>query len=217
MSSKESKLSVTRPAEQTPVFAAHTTSAGAPAGFDALKVTADNNRLCCATVVQDRARFHVFQDAHTKRFYIRYQDRGQDLRCQFRYRFILECSLGRKLDRSEVVHHIDGDCTNDTLENLELMTNYEHSREHATLERGRAARLCPDCGKVLPLSSFYTQSARSYSKFIIYCKPCHKVRVSKNRSKVWFCQDCEQELTKGGKANHLKSKGHYFLSLSRVR
>ena len=209
--------SVTTPIEQTAVFGAHTTSAAASVGINALKTKSDNIRLCCARILAEPRAFHVFQDEHTRRFYVRFKDCGRDIRCQLRYRLILECRLGRKLARHEVVHHIDGDCTNDAPENLEVLSHYEHSREHATLERGTAARLCPDCGRVLPLSQFYTQHARSYSKFIIYCKPCHRVRVSENRSKTWFCHTCEQEYTKGSKANHLKSKGHYFLSLSRVR
>jgi hypothetical protein len=46
------------------------------------------------------------------------------------HRHIVETSVGRKLDRDEVVHHKDGDKTNNSLSNLEIMTLSEHSRMH---------------------------------------------------------------------------------------
>lgn len=46
------------------------------------------------------------------------------------HRYIMEQYLGRKLNRNEVVHHKDGDKTNNDIENLVLMSLSEHSREH---------------------------------------------------------------------------------------
>lgn len=46
------------------------------------------------------------------------------------HRLIMEQHLGRKLERNEVVHHIDGDKRNNDINNLELMTLSEHSRMH---------------------------------------------------------------------------------------
>ncbi|MCE5220037.1 MAG: HNH endonuclease [Clostridium sp.] len=42
----------------------------------------------------------------------------------------MEQYLGRKLDFNEVVHHINGDTHDNRLENLELKSRSEHSREH---------------------------------------------------------------------------------------
>lgn len=46
------------------------------------------------------------------------------------YRILAEIKLGRELLPGEVVHHIDEDTFNDALDNLEIMTNEEHSRLH---------------------------------------------------------------------------------------
>lgn len=44
----------------------------------------------------------------------------------------MEKHLGRKLRSDEVVHHKDGDKSNNSIENLEVMTLSEHSRFHMT-------------------------------------------------------------------------------------
>jgi hypothetical protein len=46
------------------------------------------------------------------------------------HRFIMESHLGRKLMRHEVVHHIDGNKRNNSLSNLQLLSNREHSIIH---------------------------------------------------------------------------------------
>jgi hypothetical protein len=55
---------------------------------------------------------------------------------------VVELSLGRRMARSEVVHHIDHDRRNNALHNLEVMRAGEHSREHRlhdTVNRQRDA------------------------------------------------------------------------------
>lgn len=46
------------------------------------------------------------------------------------HRYIMEQAVGRKLCKNEVVHHINGDKTDNRLCNLEIMDRAEHSREH---------------------------------------------------------------------------------------
>jgi hypothetical protein len=50
----------------------------------------------------------------------------------YEHRKVMEQVLGRALRRGEVVHHIDGDKTNNSPENLEVFaSNAEHLRHHA--------------------------------------------------------------------------------------
>lgn len=48
----------------------------------------------------------------------------------FEHRAVMEDHIGRKLTEDEVVHHINGDKTDNRLENLQLMTRGEHSTMH---------------------------------------------------------------------------------------
>lgn len=45
-------------------------------------------------------------------------------------RAVMECHLKRHLKKHEVVHHINGDPSDDRLENLQLMTNQRIHRKH---------------------------------------------------------------------------------------
>lgn len=48
------------------------------------------------------------------------------------HRYIMEQSIGRKLNRNEVVHHINGDARDNCLKNLELMSRSNHTTLHLT-------------------------------------------------------------------------------------
>lgn len=54
----------------------------------------------------------------------------------FEYRLIAEQSLGRLLTEGEIVHHKNGDHTDNSPKNLEVMTQAEHARLHM-IERRR--------------------------------------------------------------------------------
>jgi hypothetical protein len=60
--------------------------------------------------------------------YIRIR-RGDDIILE--HRAVVEESIGRPLDSSEIVHHVDENKTNNELDNLEVMSNSEHARHHA--------------------------------------------------------------------------------------
>jgi len=46
-------------------------------------------------------------------------------------RRLMEKHVGRNLSRNEIVHHINGDQTDDRIENLEIITRGEHTRLHS--------------------------------------------------------------------------------------
>lgn len=63
--------------------------------------------------------------------YLRIYDPNSSRRHTSVHRLVMERKLGRKLGRHEVVHHINGNKTDNRLSNLELMTVSEHTKHHA--------------------------------------------------------------------------------------
>lgn len=55
------------------------------------------------------------------------------------YRKLAELKIGRQIRADEEVHHIDGDHTNNDMDNLDVVTVSEHSRIHAS-QKGRDER-----------------------------------------------------------------------------
>jgi len=48
----------------------------------------------------------------------------------FEHRFVVEKFLRRKLRASEVVHHLNGDKLDNRIDNLQVMSNSDHCKEH---------------------------------------------------------------------------------------
>lgn len=63
-------------------------------------------------------------------------------------KFLMSIKHGRWLYPDEEVDHIDGDKSNDTLENLEILTSEKH-REKTNIENGhiKESAICPACKK----------------------------------------------------------------------
>jgi endogenous inhibitor of DNA gyrase (YacG/DUF329 family) len=60
----------------------------------------------------------------------RYQVMRPDGSMTFRARYVMEVHIGRRLARDEHVHHINGDKTDDRLENLRVVSPAEHAALH---------------------------------------------------------------------------------------
>ena len=78
----------------------------------------------------------------------------------YEHRFIASEKLGRPLKKGEVVHHIDGNKTNNSPENLQIVKSIaEHSMNHRTKgkrlrnpeEKNRTVTCACGCGKSLML------------------------------------------------------------------
>ena len=60
------------------------------------------------------------------------------------HRWMMERHLGRKLDRHEHVHHINGDPLDNRIENLEVLTAAVHMRHHN--QQYPDKKMCANCG-----------------------------------------------------------------------
>lgn len=60
----------------------------------------------------------------------RWKVMGRDGTQTWYYRAVMEAELRRPLREDEIVHHRNGDPTDDRVENLQLMTRAEHVRLH---------------------------------------------------------------------------------------
>lgn len=65
------------------------------------------------------------------------------------HRIVMENHLNRILDASEIVHHKNGNKTDNDVNNLEVYTNSEHTRMHKLQQGELYANLkCPWCSKL---------------------------------------------------------------------
>lgn len=64
-----------------------------------------------------------------------------------KHRWVMEQHLGRKLERGEIVHHIDGNTLNNELSNLRLMGTICHSQLHNVINTwSEDHACCISCG-----------------------------------------------------------------------
>ena len=110
------------------------------------------------------------------------------------HRLVMENYLGRVLDRNEVVHHINGDPSDNRIENLELMTLAEHGRmHHAGKPPKRFGSKCPtaklDEKDVVKILGFLWMGKSNTE--IAYQFGVHKTLISKIKlGQMWKHVNC---------------------------
>lgn len=88
---------------------------------------------------------------------------GGKRRTVYAHREVMEEHLGRKLLTSEVVHHKNGVKTDNRIENLEILSASDHSKEHAK-PKTRVALKCSECGKEFSRRKGQDPGAKKYKR-----------------------------------------------------
>lgn len=103
----------------------------------------------------------------------------------FEHRYIMEVHLGRKIGKKEVVHHINGDKTDNRIDNLEVCTQSEHVNEHRSIllssRKPIEKKYCFLCGSI---SVAILLCRRHYSKY--YKRFRRSSDYKKNSFEEWF-------------------------------
>lgn len=100
------------------------------------------------------------------------------------HRLVMSEHLGRLLEPREVVHHKDGNRSNNAIENLELMSGHkEHAATHAQESelyqlRQQGKLRCSACKEVKPLDSFDIGNTMRYGRKN-QCKECRAAAYRK--------------------------------------
>lgn len=83
-------------------------------------------------------------------------------------KWLVEQSIGRQIDSKNHVHHKDGDFTNDTLSNLEVLNGSQHIINHR-IGRPMVTLTCKECGKVFQREARRERANRKQGKRGPYC------------------------------------------------
>lgn len=120
----------------------------------------------------DENRYSIYQGKDR-----RYRVYDKQTQKVFSYpRLLMEEKLGRPLAANEQVHHIDGDYTNNSIENLEVLLLGEHQKQHteSICKYKDVEKECAYCHqkfiwKVSAQKNFYANVKRGKSKTGPYC------------------------------------------------
>lgn len=90
-------------------------------------------------------------------------------------RYLMSVEIGRYLRDDEHVDHIDEDKTNDSVDNLQILTPLENSKKYFLLKGKRAKKVvlsCPQCQEDFMLTERHYKSRIKNNKRIFCSKNC---------------------------------------------
>lgn len=109
---------------------------------------------------KDWKKAYLVTNSENRRTVILYNSPADKSSTQYA-RYLLAIKLGRYLTDQETVDHIDGDKTNDSLENLQILSKEDNINK--SIKKLNFECICPICGKafVIPRSSVSGKVARA--------------------------------------------------------
>jgi hypothetical protein len=122
------------------------------------------------------------------------------------HRHLMSVKISRWLEHHEHVHHKDGDRTNNSLDNLELLTHSAHMKKHR--RKQILVKACKQCG----LRFEAQKKNQIFCSNPCYKENCRKFKVSKSSLKQLVWQYTMTEIGKrfGISANAVKKRCEKF-------